>query len=258
MSGPRFYHPSNSSPKYSVLFCMLPPLSDGNTDVSWNDAPWSVMIELDGVDLAHMQRGLFWTTRNMAFPNGRYMPWREFFESFDETKLPWKQELIRSWLVREFPDRPMSESRWIGYVSLFAKSAEALSGFSLGSLKRHMIWAACVKDEGGETIFNFALDDPGENLNRLPLGGDPFDLWWVWPMESVLPSWKLERVRGKVDEARGGRISWKDVAVSVARSESVRTVAQGIGFLLYSVGLAVSILVLSLAALGLIERYRRC
>lgn len=45
-----------------------------------------------------------------------------------------------------------------------------------------------------------------------------------------------------------GHISWKDVAVLVARPESVWTVAQGIAFLLCSVGLAVSILVLSLAA----------
>ena len=107
-------------------------------------------------------------------------------------------------------------------------------------------------------MFNFDLDDPGKNVNRLPLGGDPFDLWWVWPMESVLPSRRLGGAEGTADEARGGHLLWKDVAVSVARSESVRTVAQGIAFLLCLVGLAVSILVLSLAALGVIERCRRC
>ena len=88
MSGPRFYHPSNPTGKYTVFFSMIPPLSDGNTDVSWNDAPWGVIIELEGIDLAHIQRGLFWTTQNIAFPNGRYLPWREIFEPFDETKLP--------------------------------------------------------------------------------------------------------------------------------------------------------------------------
>jgi hypothetical protein len=41
----------------SIIFnapCMVPPLSDDNTDVPWNDAPWGVMIELDGIDMADM------------------------------------------------------------------------------------------------------------------------------------------------------------------------------------------------------------
>jgi hypothetical protein len=81
-----------------------------------------------------------------------------------------------------------------------------------------MIRSALVNDEVGRTMFSFDLEDWGKNVNRLPLGGDPFDLRWVWPVESVIPSWRLGRL---VHHRTGGHISWQDVAVLVARSENV-------------------------------------
>jgi hypothetical protein len=76
-----------------------------------------------------------------------------------------------------------------------------------------MIRSALVKDEVGRTMFSFDLEDCGKNVNRLPLGGDWFDLWWVWPVE-------LE-VGRLVHHRTGGHISWQDVAVLGARSENV-------------------------------------
>jgi len=261
--------PCKPTQKHSVRIVIVPP--PNNTTGLRNHAAWIATIDLEGITLAHMQSGLFWTTQNMRSSRGYYVPWREVLEPFDKTihQMPWKQDFIRQWLVREFPDKPFSESRWTGTVSLFGHSASTLSGFCLGRLRREVIRVVVVEDEVGRVVFEFDAGDSRKNVNCLPLRGDAFDLWWVWPMESVIAK-SSERGPGSVGSGGdkgdlvdcdiGGAASWKDVMVLVARSESVQTVARGIAWLLCAVGLTLCILALSLVALvvGVVAPTEHC
>jgi len=92
----------------------------------------------------------------------------------------------RCWILREFPSRPAEESRWAGHVLLFAHLPQTLSNSRLDQLARHQIRGAQVSRGRGELMFQFYEWDPEENMNIL-FDKSPINLWWFWPMESVVP-----------------------------------------------------------------------
>jgi hypothetical protein len=61
-------------------------------------------------------------------------------------------------------------------VLLAVNDPDILSGFSLGNLRRQLIYYVCVEDEKGNIVFNFDPEDKIKTVNRLPLKGGPFDL----------------------------------------------------------------------------------
>lgn len=252
---------TNPDARYVVIIWMVPPLTLGDTNVSYKDAPWGVTIVLERIPLSFMNQGLYWTTGNIDLLNGRLGSWKTENPEVKYQR-PWKHEFHRCWTLREFPNKPYSECGWVGSVLLSVNNPDTLSGFSLGNLRRQLIHYVCVEDEKGKIVFNFDPEDKTKTVNRLPLKGDPFDVRWVWPMESVVPhdsgagpgtldSWRVEgrlrRLHLGMDESSVP--SWKDVMVLVAQSESFQRVARGISWLLFSAFLAVSVLVLYLAAL---------
>ncbi|KAK0630374.1 hypothetical protein B0T17DRAFT_598582 [Bombardia bombarda] len=179
--------PSDSGQKYTVSFTMVPPLTPHDTDVSYEDAPWGVAIKFDNVSLSSIQKGLYWTTRNIDLLSGRQKSWRNIFSEAEWTS-PWRYEFVRSWRLRDSTTEKPYRG-WSGDVQLCVHSAETLSGFSLGKqLRRQNILFAYVTDEKtGKRVFNFDAERERSNVCHLPLGGKPFDLVWLWPMESVVP-----------------------------------------------------------------------
>ena len=222
---------------------MAPPQSPHDTNISLKNAPWAVTVELEGVDLDFMEEGLFWTTQNVLFLAGC----QDILDTAavqEEYHFPWAQNVIRTWELREFPGKPEARSRWHGEVTLRTRSAHALAGFRLGQLTRQMICRAWVFDDEGKMIFRFNPESTtAMNKNEL-FDGDPFDLWWLWPMESIIPEEEAEG--SSCSQAGGGeekrapegrvtdaRVSWPDVAVLLcaAPAMSILAVAWG-GFVL--------------------------
>ncbi|KAK4450822.1 hypothetical protein QBC34DRAFT_402633 [Podospora aff. communis PSN243] len=267
---------TNPDAKYVVIIWMVPPLTPGDTNVSYEDSPWGITIILERVPLSFIKQGLYWTTGNIDILNGRLQSWKTEDPEVEYQRL-WTHEFRRCWTIKEFPNKPISECGWVGNVLLGVNDPDTLCGFSLGNLRRQLIHYVCVEDEQGKIVFNFDPEDKTKSLNRLPLEGDPFDLRWVWPMESVVPdgsgtgSGPLDsgRVKGRLGdvEDRLGRLhlgmdernttSWKDVVVLAARSESLRMVVRGISWLFLSALIAGSVLVLSFAALFVVVAFRR-
>ncbi|KAK0721118.1 hypothetical protein B0H67DRAFT_578174 [Lasiosphaeris hirsuta] len=226
---------------YDVSCIMVPPHSPHDTDVSYNNAPWGVWVWLEGVDLAMMQKGLSWTTQNIMLLSGQRESWKAMVSDFKH-ELPWKQDVIRVWGFREFPGRHPDESRWHGSVILFAHSTQTLDGFRLGNLKRQLICHAWVVDHTGNKIFAFDADEPGNNRNDLFRShSDACDLWWLWPMDSIVPEDEGEGLsRPQVGGGKQERESESRVTGGQASfSGSIRVVAWGILILLSAVSIVV-------------------
>ncbi|KAK0710579.1 hypothetical protein B0H67DRAFT_646030 [Lasiosphaeris hirsuta] len=228
---------------------MVPPHSPHDTNISYDDAPWDVIFILTGIDMAMMQKGLFWTTQNLVLLNGQQTSYKAVVEA-QECNFPWKQDIVRVWQFREFPSRPIAESRWCGGVILHTQSTQTLDGFRLGKLKRQLICYASVKDNTGNEVFVFNPEEPGENRNDL-FGSDSgtCDLWWLWPMESIIPEEPdecLTRPRTGSDphpQVGGGKQErGSECHVNSGQallSGSIRVVAWGIFVLLSAMGIVV-------------------
>ncbi|KAK0749242.1 hypothetical protein B0T18DRAFT_100673 [Schizothecium vesticola] len=231
--------PPASEKKYSVEIIMAPPQSPHDTNISLHNAPWAVTVELKGVNLDFMEEGLFWTTQNVLFLAGCQDSLDTAATQEEEYYFPWAQNVVRTWELREFPGRPEARSRWHGEVVLRTRSVQTLAGFCLGQLTRQMICRAWVFDDAGKMIFRFNPESTtAMNKNEL-FDGDPFDLWWLWPMESIIP----EEAEGSSRPQAGGgeekrapdgrvtddRVSWPDVAalLCAAPAMSILAVAWG-------------------------------
>lgn len=118
-------------------------------------------------------------------------------------------------------------------------------------------------------VFCISTDDETVSVNRLTPEGEPFDLKWLWPMESVVPensnlepgtlgSGRVEK-RCLHRDTNGNAIlrSWKDAVMFAARSESLGRIAGRISWLAFSVCVAMSVLVLGLAVAVTIATIQR-
>jgi hypothetical protein len=188
-------------PRYQVTYRMIPRLSPNDTDTSWKTMTWNVIVMLDNISLDFMQSGLRWTTRNIQFLDGQIQPFK--LDAFIGPRMPpllRRQDCVRAWLLREFPGRPGSESQWEGWICLFACDRKTLDGFRLGDLKRQHIHDVEVTDgSSGEVVYRFDPADYTQFKDTLKMHGtgsghDATDLWWLWPMESVLPETPLADV----------------------------------------------------------------
>lgn len=189
-----------SPPDYGVtsriiLYVFQPPPGQRVAAIPYNKIPWCAIIILDvpSIDLAGcMKRGLFWTTENIVGPaEGQLWSLQDVLLGYDEDKLIWTTDQVRSWRLREFPSRLADESRWTGRIVLFAHLSETLSNFRLDQLARHHIQTALVFSAFGRTVFEFDVFCPNRNKNDLS-DKSPTDLWWLWPMESIVPEETLE------------------------------------------------------------------
>jgi hypothetical protein len=232
--------PPESDKTYSVKFVMAPPV---DANISLDNALWAVVVVLRGVDLAFMQQGLLWTTQNFLLLGG-YLRSSKSVAMWKDPNWEWSEDMVRTWELREFPGRPVAESRWSGEIYLCAHSVQTLAGFRLGQLRRQLICGARVTDDAGNQVFQFIPEDPAANKNEL-FDSDQSDLWWLWPMESIIPedegesSSRPQAAGGEEKRAPGGRvtdgrISWPDVAalLCAAPAMSILVVAWGIFVLL--------------------------
>ncbi|KAM7192590.1 hypothetical protein V8F20_008799 [Naviculisporaceae sp. PSN 640] len=175
------------------------------------DIPWTVLAILD-VRLTDIMRchanGLFWTTDNIVLPTttnhtgDQQLQDRESLlrASFKQKVRVqdifgpgphfsgWEKTETRSWRMREYPDRPVEESRWTGQIIAFAHdwTSKTMVDFDFGRLKRrHIYHARVIEDIFGTEGFVYCPEDPGRNVNRLS-EKSPTDIWWLWPMESIV------------------------------------------------------------------------
>ncbi|KAK0705712.1 hypothetical protein B0H67DRAFT_687826 [Lasiosphaeris hirsuta] len=166
-----------SDQTYTVTFAMVPPHPPHDTNISYDNTPWGVGIVLEVVNMAMIQKGLSWTTQNLVLLNGQQASYKSLAPG-NEYDLPWEQDVVRVWLLREFPGRPVAESRWHGGVMLFAHSAQTLDGFRLGKLNRQLICHASVYDHTGDSVFVFDPEEPGKSKNGLfSSDSEACDLW---------------------------------------------------------------------------------
>ncbi|KAK1837130.1 hypothetical protein QBC39DRAFT_336252 [Podospora conica] len=200
--------PPAGDAKYTVEIVMAPH-SPYDTDTPPPNAcdvvQWGVSVKLN-VDLGLIQKGLFWTTQNLVLLAGHLQ------RAKANEGWPCTENTIRVWQLREFPGRPKAESRWSGQISLWAHSPQTLVGFRLGQLTRQLIRDVRVTDHAGNVVFRFASENPAEGMDDI-LDVDPQDLWWLWPMESIIPreeGQSSSRPHRCVTEAR---TSWADLPV---------------------------------------------
>jgi len=180
--------PPYTTEKYTIHVRLRPTLSPNDTDISYKTLPWSLCLRFVNVDAASMQKGLHWTTENLVTLVGyrirtQYWHGSEFLRGDD---LTWKHEWTRVWYMSEFPDRRDDESTWRATALLFTQSEDTLSAFSLGMLKRQMIYSVVVYNATKETVFELDPRDLEKYVCRLPIDNGK-ELWWLWPMGSLLP-----------------------------------------------------------------------
>ncbi|KAK5659697.1 hypothetical protein OQA88_907 [Cercophora sp. LCS_1] len=160
---------------------MASPQPPHDTNTSDDEPSWHVGFLFD-VDLSLLQKGLFWSTRNIMLLRGHSMFGKQ--QANQNNSNPPRK---RYWTLREFPDKPPSESRWEGSAFLTAQSAQTLDGFRLGKLKGQLICSAEVLDQAGNLVFAYDPKRPWPHGNKLFGDKKPADLWWLWPMESIIP-----------------------------------------------------------------------
>ncbi|KAK0641938.1 hypothetical protein B0T16DRAFT_420744 [Cercophora newfieldiana] len=235
--------------RYTVIICMMPPSTPRDTNISLNTAPWAAIVMLENITAAQMQKGLFWTTDNIPLLKGTRLPTEELKALPGSTvgQLPFKCKTTRLWAVLEHADRPAAESNWYGCVAVFANEERTLEEFSLGGLRRQWVCAAGILDEKKQEVF-LRNGDSSQDVSQAPFDDEALaDLWWAWPMVSLIPedpARQLVEAGGREGQTRSARSGTDASAPRVNVALGVR----GISSLLFSVGFALGILVLSVTA----------
>lgn len=153
--------------------------------------------------------GLFWTTENILLP-AKTSRGKDLQEQDRESLLraslkppvraqdifgPFTfpiacdQTEICSWRMREHPEKPAYKSRWTGRIHLIAldRTSKIMAEFDFSQLTRRHIHEAIGLTYFGDKWFHYGAADPELNMN--PLSEKPAtDIWWLWPMEAIVPA----------------------------------------------------------------------
>ncbi|KAK0655287.1 hypothetical protein B0T16DRAFT_396651 [Cercophora newfieldiana] len=246
---PNSPHSPQGVQKYTVIVSIIPPSTPRDTNISLDTAPWAAVVILENITASQIQKGLFWTTDNIPLLQGTRLPTEELKALPGSTvgQLPFKCKTTRLWAVLEHADRPAAESNWHGCVAVFANEDRTLEEFSLGGLRRQWVCTAVILDEKEQEVF-LRNGDSSQDVSQAPFDDEAFaDLWWAWPMASLIsedPARQLVKAGGREGQTRSTRSGTDASAPRVNVALGVR----GISSLLFSVGFALGILVLSVAA----------
>ncbi|KAK3937001.1 hypothetical protein QBC46DRAFT_227449, partial [Diplogelasinospora grovesii] len=143
-------------------------------EISKGPEKWFATIRFRCCDIAHVMReGLRWTSANRV-------PELEFYRT------DWPKDSIyptsREYTLREFPDKPKWQSRWVAEVTLASHSQQTLSTFQLDGLSRENVHAVTVWNREQRMIFSYVYNFPIEKIygryGTLPPHNDP---WWFLP-----------------------------------------------------------------------------
>ncbi|KAK5654437.1 hypothetical protein OQA88_7348 [Cercophora sp. LCS_1] len=248
---PNSPHSPRGVQKYTVIVCMMPPSTPRDTNISLDTAPWAAVVVLKNITASQIQKGLFWTTDNIPLLQGTRVPIKELKALPGSTvgQLPFKCKTTRWWAVLEHADRPAAESNWYGCVVAFANEERTLEEFSLGGLRRQWVCTAGILDEKEQEVF-LRTGDSSQDVSKAPFDDKAFaDLWWAWPMASLIPedpARQLVKAGGREEGQTRSVHSGMDA--SALRVNVALGVGGGISSLLFLVGFALGILVLSVAA----------
>ncbi|KAK3380550.1 hypothetical protein B0T24DRAFT_697049 [Lasiosphaeria ovina] len=158
---------------------------------------WIVVAVFKCHDLLQvMQKGLFWSTSNVV-PSGAY-----FANVPPNTD---RYSVKRVWGLREFPDRPESQSSWVAEISLYACSIPTLTNFRLHHLHQRNISSCEATTSQGVHVFKYSHLLPLKNINYFADDLHPSQgSWWFWPMDTVADYGALTLGSGeRVEEDKG-------------------------------------------------------
>lgn len=239
--------PPASDKRYYVRFNLMLPWSTYDTNTALE---WSATVVLRGVDSAFLEKGLFWTTQNFVLLGG-HLRSSKSVAMWKGADWEWGQDMVRTWELREFPGRPLAESRWTGEINLCAESAQTLARFHLEQLTRQIICRVWVTENSTRNeVLHFNPEDPAANKNELfdshpsdlrrlsPMESIITDLWRLWPMESIVPkeggesssppqTGDGEEKRTPEGRVTDARVSWPDVAVLLCAAPTLSILAAG-------------------------------
>ncbi|KAK0703941.1 hypothetical protein B0T26DRAFT_733327 [Lasiosphaeria miniovina] len=139
---------------------------------------WIVVAVFKCHDLLQvMQKGLFWSTSNVV-------PGDAYFTIMPDVDM---YTVKRVWGLREFPDRPKSQSSWVAEISLYACSIPTLANFRLHHLHQRNISSCEAMTDEGVHVFKYSRLFPLTNINCFADDLHPsYGSWWFWPMDTVV------------------------------------------------------------------------
>ncbi|KAM7185859.1 hypothetical protein V8F20_011630 [Naviculisporaceae sp. PSN 640] len=270
------------------------PLSGINDEPS----PWAVfvLVRFDAVNLARIMQkdGLFCkhpaehivpadlkgnntTVMNKGVVGGRRFNHLELRGSAKIDKdFKWDTELIHSWRIREFPEKPATRSRWSGRILLCVRDRGELARFpGLGVLKKELLVRWFVCNSWGIFVLHSVPskmkcpDMEDWNYNHMDQRSVVESLLWIWPGTGRIKTSDITFVGGGVltrsegtRSPGGGRsdvrpaytgkppapVSWREVLVTIVTSQNLEKPLHG-GILILSFGVAWAIFLQALAAL---------
>ncbi|KAK0713456.1 hypothetical protein B0T26DRAFT_677790 [Lasiosphaeria miniovina] len=177
--------PQSYTHDYRINMQLLP---DPETPGAPRD--WQVTCGFQCHDLLRvMRQGLFWTTSNIV-PEGCF-----YTTTGDEIRKPYTMKRI--WELRELPDKPKYQSRWVGTFNLYVTKSEQLRTIRLDMLSRENVFRCFAKGKDGLHVFNYSPSPSLANVNCWLDNLHPLDgSWWFWPMDSP--------AGGQHEESTGG------------------------------------------------------
>ncbi|KAK3375848.1 hypothetical protein B0T24DRAFT_617157 [Lasiosphaeria ovina] len=182
--------PRDYTRDYTVDVRLIPNTARHNPPVDWIVVAVFKCHDL----LLVMQKGLFWTTSNVVAERGYYA---------NITPSDDRYTLKRVWGLREFPDRPESQSSWVAEITLYADSIQTLSNFRLDKLYQRNISCCQASTDKGLFVFRYSHLRPLTNINCFADNLHPsYGSWWFWPMEAILDYDALESEE-RVEEDKG-------------------------------------------------------
>lgn len=114
-----------------------------------------------------MREGLFWTSANNV-------PDLEYYK----TDCPKGSTfpVSREYIIREFPNRPKNQSRWVGEVTISSKSKKTLSNFRLDNILAQNVHYVGAWDKNERYLYFSKYRFPDETIwtcdgNLPPLNG---------------------------------------------------------------------------------------
>ncbi|KAK3365017.1 hypothetical protein B0T24DRAFT_638889 [Lasiosphaeria ovina] len=166
--------PQSYTHGYRVRMQLLPdPKTIGGAPRDWQATFCFQCHDL----LQVMRQGLFWTTSNIV-PEGCF-----YTTTAGDIHKP--HTIKRVWELRELPDKPKDQSRWVGNAVLYVSKSEQLRTIRLDTLSRGDVFRCWAEGKDGLHVFNYSPSPSLANINCWQDDLHPLDgSWWFWPMDS--------------------------------------------------------------------------
>lgn len=147
---------------------------------------------------------------------GRKFNIEDLRRSPTDNDFKWDPELVRSWRIREFSEKPATQSRWPGRILLCVRNRGELLKFpGLDVLSRDVMVRWWVRNCFGMSVLGAepskmsCPDGEAYNFNYMD-GRSPGDsMLWIWPGKEGIKTCEVAS-RGNVSVKEGGQSNKND------------------------------------------------